>query len=254
MKPGLLKDITILGCAVVLVAFLLIGFHRCTALGKGLSVDGYAIVGTTLFAAALGFGAVMLQLRDQRRAADEEQRRQKRAVAAAISAEIDDFYTFFLKAFWERQVRSWIPTSWLLMPPPELGPLPSTALVVYRSTAHQLGILSAATVKCVVGLYNFTASFVEHYEMYRRVWSPSSNFTMDPELATKLRDAFDAVPQLILQSYRASEMLAKEQERTFDESGFSIAGIDKTNEGGETMRQVLERKAADVRARVSKGG
>jgi hypothetical protein len=241
----------------------LIGFHRCTQIGRSLSVDGLAMVGTTLVAAAIGFLAVVLQVRsggrqlreqlaDQHLASAAELERQKRAVAAALSAEIDDFYKFSLRHLWEKRERICGPIALLNMPPYELGPLPSTAFVVYRATAHQLGTLGVETVKSVVGLYNFMASFVDHYQIYRGAWSPSSSFHDDPELATKLQDVGDVVPTLILDSYRACEHLAKGQQLRFAESGFDLAHIGEADENGQTMKQALEGEAARIRQRISK--
>jgi len=207
-------------------------FHRCTELGESLSVDDLAMVGTTLFAAAIGFLAVVFQVRsasrqlreqmaDQHKASAEESERQKRAVAAALLAEIDDFYEFLLKGLWEKRNSICGAIELLMKPPPELGPLPSTTLVIYRSIAHQLGTLSVATVKSIVSLYNFIANFGETYETYRRAWSPSSP-PADPELATKLRDIFDLVPTLVLGSYRACEQLAKERAAPLRNPGLAL--------------------------------
>lgn len=247
---------------VVLVLWIgLRVFHRCFQLGRSLSVDGLAMIGTTLVAAAVGFLAIVYQVRssskqlrdqmwDQREAEREEAERQKRAIAAALLAEINDFYKFSLKGLWGDRARLRGAITGLMKPPPELGSLPSTALVLYRSTTHQLGALNVTTVKSVVGLYNFMASFIDTYEAYRRDWSPSRPIA-DPEMATKLRDIFDVVPKLILDCYRTCQQLAKEQAVPFEKSGFSIPVIGERNENGQTMKQALEDEAARIRQRLS---
>jgi hypothetical protein len=190
------------------------------------------------------------QIKAQREAEREDQERQKRAVASALSAEIDDFYKFFLKGMWEQRTKICSPIALLMKRPAELGPVPSTAFLVYRATAHQLGLLGAATVKSVVGLYNFTASFVDQYEIYRKAWSPLSTFEHS-DLATKLRDIFDALPSLILVSDRTCELLAKEQDVPYGTRTFGIACIRDADEEGQTAKETLESEAASVRERFS---
>ena len=222
-----------------------------------LTLDGLM----TLVAGVIAFIAVIIQIRSsskqvqdqidvQRDSEREEEKRQKRAVASALSAEIDDFYRFFLKGLWEKREKICGPIALLMKPPAELTPVPSVTFVVYRSTVHQLGLLGATTVKSVVGLYNFATSLLDHYEIYRKAWSPSSTFE-DPELAAKLRDVFDALPGVILSSDRACELLAKEQEIPYDGSSFCIAGISEVDEKGGTAKQALESEAANIRKRLS---
>jgi len=192
------------------------------------------------------------QIKAQRDSEREEGKRQKRAVASALSAEIDDFYRFFLKGLWEKREKICGPIALLMKPPAELTPAPPLTFVVYRSTVCQLGLLGTTTVKSVIGLYNFAASLLDHYEIYRKAWSPSSSFK-DPELATNLRDVFDALPGVILSSDRACELLAKEQEIPYDGRSFCVAGIREVDEKGETTKQALESEAASIRKRLSSG-
>jgi hypothetical protein len=246
LKPWLIRAVQVVGTLALVVLVVIV--YRRTDWCKGFTPDGIM----TLIAGVLAFGAVQWQMWDQRRTSRREQENHKRAVATALLAEIDDFYKFILKDLWEKRDSICGSIASLTKLPPELGPLPSTASVVYRATAHQLGALSVSTVKSVVGLYNFIASFVDTYEAYRKAWSPSSP-PADPELATKLRDIFDAVPTLILDSYRACERLGKEQATPFEKSGLSIAHIGEADEEGQTMKQALEAEAARIRQRIGKG-
>jgi hypothetical protein len=256
LKPWLKRILQVAG-TLALIA-LVVGVYRRTDWSNGFTPDG----ALTLVAGVIAFIAVIIQIRssskqvqdqikEQRDAEREERERQKRAVAAALLAEIDDFYKFSLRGLWEEREHICGAMASLTKPPPELGPLPSTALLVYRANAHQLGTLSALTVISLVGLYNFMAGFVDHYEAYRRAWSPSSP-PADPELATKLRDIFDIVPKLILNSYRACRQLDEEHELRFEESWFSLARIREADDKGQTMIQLLKGEAARVRERISK--
>jgi hypothetical protein len=255
LEPWLKRILQIVG-TLALGALVVIVCLR-TDWSKSFSPDGVL----TLVAGVIAFVAVIIQIRSsskqvrdqikaQRETEREEQEREKRAVASALSAEIDDFYKFFLKGLWEQRTKVCGPIALSMKPPAELGPVPSTAFLVYRSTAHQLGLLRGVTVRSVVSLYNFTASFVDHYEMYRKAWSPMKDFD-DPELATKLRDIFDALPSLILDSDRTCELLAKEQEIPYDGRGFGVARIREADGKGETPKQVLESEAASARKRLS---
>ena len=225
-----------------------------------LTLDGLM----TLVAGIIAFGAVIIQIRSsskqlhdqlkaQRDSEREESERQKRAVAAALLVEIDDFYEYFLRNLWEGRERIRGAIEVLNMPPLELGPIPSTAFVMYRATAHRVGILSIATAKSVVGLYNFMAGFVDTYESYRRAWSPERR-AADPEMETKSRDIFDLVPKLILDSYGTCEKLSKEQTMPFENSACNIAQIGRCSQHGTTVKQTLQGEAARISQRVSKEG
>jgi hypothetical protein len=182
------------------------------------------------------------QIKAQREAEHAERQRQKRALAAALTAEIDDFYWFFLKGLWEHRTIICGPATLSMRPAAELGPVPSTAFQVYKSTAGQLGLLSAQTVRSVVGWYNFAANFVDQYEIYRKAWS--SDDLEDRELATKLLDVFGPLPKLILDSDRLCELMANELDIPYDRRGFRIARFRDTQENGETVKQALEREGA----------
>lgn len=255
------RGVIVVGLAIWVALFLI---HRYTQIGRSLSVDGLAMIGTTLIAAGGGFAAILYQVRssskqfrDQIKADREaeviEQERQKRAVATALSAEIDDFYKFFLRRFWEERARIYpsAPIILMLPPLPELGPLPPTAFLVYKSTVGQLGILNGTTVKAVVGFYNYLANFVEHYESYRKTWSSSSTFA-DDRPATELRDICEITPSLILDCDRTCEQLAKELGVSYQPSRFAVARIHEANNEGKTVKDVLEAEVASIRNRINK--
>jgi hypothetical protein len=218
MKPGLLKDVTILGCAVVLVALLLIGFHRCTTLGKGLSVDGYAIVGTTLFAAVLGFGAVMLQLRDQHRNAREEHNRHKLAVMRALLFEIHGFYRYHL-----RDTRDYLKSFDLAarMPVPIVKLIGANAFSIYQGNAGTLGELEAETLEWVVEFYNAAGKHVSTLS----AWKASTerilrrpNDTVQQEAARRLATEIQkALPLQIGQAWFACKKLSERLGLKFDD-------------------------------------
>lgn len=156
-RKGLWR-VTLLAMAPLCVWLVLRWFHRYTDWGRSLSADGYAMVGTTLVAAALGFGAVMLQLADQHRTADETRKEQTRATAAAILFEIDYSCTRYAEFYEEyfgtktqetekRQARlRFIPV----------------AFNVYPASADKLGNLGAGTASAVVKFYS-GAQGLHHY-------------------------------------------------------------------------------------------
>jgi hypothetical protein len=157
LKPWLKRILQIVG--TLALAALLVVVYRRTDWSKGFTPDGVM----TLVAGIIAFVAIIIQIRSsskqvqnqikaQREAEHGERQRQKRALAAALTAEIDDFYWFFLKGLWEHRTIICGPAALSMKPAAELGPVPSTAFQVYKSTAGQLGLLSAQTVRSVVGL------------------------------------------------------------------------------------------------------
>jgi hypothetical protein len=156
MKPGLWKDSIVLAFVLLLVLLFLREFHRYAVLGKGLSFDGYALVGMTLVAAALGFGAIMLQLRDQRRTADEDRAREARSLATAVTFEMDDIYRFFIRDvgdFLESDKEDPTVAGELLAKRIHNGPFP-----LYAAIAGRLGMLEPPLVGAVVHFYACVAA------------------------------------------------------------------------------------------------
>jgi len=148
-------------------------FHRCTELGRSLSVDGLAMVGTTLFAAATGFLAVVFQVRsaarqlreqlaDQHQESAAESERQKKAVATAILFEIDDFYRYHvgrLRGYLEEKAGK----RELL----EVVRIPQSMFAVYRGNTPRLGELPDEVVEAVVHFYSKAEQFFALREEYR---------------------------------------------------------------------------------------
>lgn len=97
-------------CVGLMLAALLVLFHRSSELGKALSSDAYALIWATCYAAFVGFSAVVLQARwsygalleqraDQHQAEEIERERQKGIIATALLAEINRFNESHTKAF-----------------------------------------------------------------------------------------------------------------------------------------------------------
>jgi len=97
VSKGKWLDVAVVASVLLALFVGLVVFHRCFELGRSLSNDYYAMIGATLLAAVLGFGAIWHPTRSSYRTADEERKQQRRAVAAAILFEIDAAYQRFLK-------------------------------------------------------------------------------------------------------------------------------------------------------------
>jgi hypothetical protein len=172
---GKWRDMALVGL-VLLVAFAaLVAFHRCSGLGKSLSDDCYAMVGTTLLAAVLGFGAIWHQTRSsyrqlreqlaaQRDAEREEQEKQNRAIASAILYEIDIFRRLELEKI-EKTLGSWDPAS---------GSFPSASgwrqntFELYRANSYKLGFLNAKSVSAIVKFYAMAGVYEGLFRDYQR--------------------------------------------------------------------------------------
>ena len=199
----------------ILLYALLTLFHRYAQLGRSLSVDGLAMVGTTLFAAATGFLAVLFQVRsasrqlreqlaDQHQASDAESERQKKAVAAALLSEIDCFYATQLSD------RSKLFESSKRM---ESGPestevfysLVGKPFVVYESLADKLGGFDSTITRSIVLTYGSMATFVEFLKLYEREASDTSSpaplgqekrKTLREQMQKKVRQSAERAAQL----------------------------------------------------------
>lgn len=218
------------------IAVGLPAFHRFTNLGRSLSVDGLAMIGTTLIAAATGFLAILYQvrssskqLRDQirieRDSEREERERRQKSIASALIAEINDFYQFGAKGLHDR-MRLWLPQGDAsnVTTFPELGALPPAA-TIYHSVASEVGSFSPNVVKSLVGLYNYLDNFVDLYDSYRTAWRSSNGTRVD---RTLFQDIWDNLPKLFLNSYQTCELLAAEHGIKFDKSEFIIGGLDSS--------------------------
>ena len=167
---GKWRDIAPVGL-VLLVAFVaLVAFHRWSGLGKLLSNDYYAMVGTTLLAAVLGFGAIWHQTRSsyrqlreqlaaQRDAEREERERQKRAVATALLFEIDCFRTIELDFVEESLARRHRASNGF----PTGAGLRTNLSEIYRGVSPLLGSLNSKSVSAIVRFYSMVG-------MYEALW------------------------------------------------------------------------------------
>lgn len=160
--------VIVVAVGIVLVVGLT-WFHRCFELGRSLSVDGLAMVGTTLIAAAAGFLAIVLQVRSssrqlryqmkaQRDGEREERERQKRSVATAILLEIDDF-CMHVSGLCDVLFNQDLPESEKRAAFLKFVPL---AFTVYPSIADKLGGTGVEATSAVVKFYN-KANALNHY-------------------------------------------------------------------------------------------
>jgi hypothetical protein len=171
---GKWRDIAPVGF-VLLVAFVaLVAFHRWSGLGKSLSNDYYAMVGTTLLAAVLGFGAIWHQTRSsyrqlreqlaaQRDAEREERERQKRTIATAILYEIDSFYRIDLELA-DKILASWDATSNNL---PSGAGLRTNISEIYKGISPLLGSLNASSVSAIVKFYSMVGTYEGLWHTYQ---------------------------------------------------------------------------------------
>jgi hypothetical protein len=180
MKPKDQKNDRQLWAAVVIVGFVLCAgltvFHRCTQLGRSLSVDGLAMVGTTLFAAATGFFAILFQVRsasrqlreqlaEQHQASAAESERQRKAVATLLLFEIDGFYATYLRGPRDLLERKRLETDEL----PQIAPIGPNLFPVYRGNTSKIGELPIYCVQAVVGFFQQADSIVSNLVDY--AWS-----------------------------------------------------------------------------------
>jgi hypothetical protein len=165
------RDIAPVGF-VLLVAFVaLVAFHRCSGLGKSLSNDCYAMVGTTLLAAVLGFGAIWHQTRSsyrqlreqvaaQRDAEREETERQRKSLARAFLFEIEDFYHYGVKRQpdWETFEESQIPH--------RVVKFRRWPFVMYEANAGRIGGFDDRTTKSIIKFYGDAEAYQASVEEF----------------------------------------------------------------------------------------
>jgi|GEM_PF-694174 hypothetical protein len=221
-------------------------FHRFTEPGRGLSVDGLAMVGTTLFAAATGFLAVLFQIRSsskqlreqmrtQRDAEREEQERQKKAVATGILFEIDNFYVYHVGGAYD-YIREVLQRREL----PEVARIPSSLFSMYQGNTGRLGDLPNEVVRVVVDFYSKAAQFLAVREDYRaeherhldlRFEHPDNWKTVT--LCGHVRDFF---PGLARAAYIACEKLCDVAGLEFKPPSIAVASADIAALNRETER------------------
>lgn len=167
MKPKDQENDRQFWLVVVVVSIVLYGgltvFHRYTQLGRSLSVDGLAMIGTTLVAAAIGFLAILLQvrssskqlrdqIREQRDAERTEQERQKKAVASALLLEIDNFY---LRHLIDREIgaKVWRQLDANRQTVEVLKLIIGAPFVIFEASADRLRELDESTSRAVIASY-----------------------------------------------------------------------------------------------------
>jgi len=165
----------------------LVGFHRYTQIGRSLSVDGLALVGTTLVAAAAGFLAILYQVRsasrqlreqlaDQHRTLATESERQKKAVATALLFEIDGFYATYL-----RQPRDLLTTKEVAKDPlPRFTSIGPNRFPVFHGNASKIGELPTDCVLALVGFFRQADSIVSNLADYTSSLDRARDFEHAP--------------------------------------------------------------------------
>lgn len=211
----------------VVVLVLWVGlrvFHRCFQLGRSLSVDGLAMIGTTLVAAAAGFLAILYQVRsssrqlrdqieaDRARAAHEKEE-QKRAIAAAIVNEIDNICLELDQV--QDNIKHALQTPGRF--PLAIGFRANTSLI-YKAIAPSLGILSAEAVSAIVRFYSKMGSYEGMWRVYQycldMLWSGQipeevrNEFTGNAQGEIELIGGF--VPELRRLAESAKKSLTKD--------------------------------------------
>lgn len=228
--------------AVVVVVSIVLSvgltvLHRYTELGRHLSVDGLAMIGTTLVAAAAGFLAILYQVRsssrqlreqmaDQRLASAAEAERQKRAIAQALLFEVDDFYSNHLKGVYEHY-RDFDGTMERL---PGVTGMDIRPFAVYDGNTPLLGILSDDVVKSVVVFYDTARFHLLMVRDYKELLREFQYGTRSPEAEQEARQLFRyvraSVPRLTRLSYDTCMKLALLCDVPFRQDNVTIAGED----------------------------
>ena len=198
----------------------LIGFHRYTHLGRSLSVDGLAMVGTTLVAAAIGFLAIVYQVRsssrqlreqmaDQHQASAEELERQERAIARAIRYEIDNFYVMELDLV-ENNLANWHAGNDNL---PTAAGLRTNISEIYKAVSPILGSLNARSVSAIVKFYSMVGSYEGLWRDYQycldMIWCPGKPPVVVDAFRKRAGEGLEAVRSLIPELKKLAENVSK---------------------------------------------
>ena len=210
-----------------------------------MSVDGLAMIGTTLVAAAAGFLAIRYQVRSsskhlrdqtkaQRDAEEAEQERQKKAIATAILYEIDDFHLYHV-----RGVYSYLEEKARMGELIEVVRIPPSLFAVYRGNTPRLAELPDAVVKVVVHFYSKADKFFALIEDYRaereRRHEPISQ-SDNWKGMTLFGHLRDSLPGLTHAAYIACEQLCGFSGVEFNSPRIAIAGEDIAELNRKTER------------------
>ncbi len=142
-----------------------------------MTVDNFALFGATIFAAALGFGAVLLQIRssaaqlrqqsiDQHESARRDQQRQAAAIANALLVEVDDFAANYLAGL--DKLLSGIDVVQLSREQlPQLESHPESRFEIYDGNVGRLGEFDQTVVRAVVRFYKTACEHLATYRDYQ---------------------------------------------------------------------------------------
>jgi hypothetical protein len=227
--------------AVMVVSIVLYvglrAFHRFTQLGSSLSLDGLAMIGTTLVAAATGFLAILYQVRsssrqlreqmaDQHLAATLESERQKRAIAKALLFEVDDFYASHLSKVYDHY-RNFDGKIEKL---PGVVEVDIRMFAVYNGNTPLLGKLPDETVKSVVTFYDTARAHLLKVRDYKTLLREYQYGTRSPEAGQEALQLFFYVradiPRLTRLSYETCLTLARLCDVPFRKDVVAVAGED----------------------------
>lgn len=150
-------------CVGMMLAALLVLFHRYSELGKALSSDAYALMWATCFAAFVGFSAVVLQARwsyralleqraDQHRAEEIERERQKGIIATALLAEINQFNESHTKAFRAKR-----------------GIMLAPTFSLYQANASRVGEFGRQVAQAIVDFYTLALEHAAAVHRYVQI-------------------------------------------------------------------------------------
>lgn len=211
-------------------------FHRFFELGRSLSVDGLAMIGITLVAAAIGFLAILLQIRsssnqlrdqmrEQRDAERGEQERQKKAVATAIAFEIDFIYRGFVRDVEEIFRIAPSDTNFAQdLIAKNVDKLPFT---VYEGCAHLLGSLPVALVEAIVHFYGgitvYLMSLNELYLALQRAQNASLGDRRRIDVEVLVQQVRETAPHVKKLAAKVSERLCEFAEVPKDRMAVLVA-------------------------------
>ncbi len=239
----------IAGAFLIIVSVGLVLFHRYTRLGGSLSADGLAMICTTLFAAAFGFLAVVLQIRSSYMTfslqveADaatrrEEQQRQKRVVATGVLFEIDGLYRYLL-----RDVRSFLqdvnPETENLRGL-EVKPGRTNPFVVFEGNVNRIGELDASVAESVVHFYSGARAYfsvLERYDMSRDLYMADPTNQEREDLTRQYLGMIKkTIPSLTLIAHSTSKQLCTILSINFEAHRIAVAA-----ENLDTLRDEITR-------------
>jgi hypothetical protein len=197
-------------------------FHRHTSFAA-MSLDSFALFGATLFAAALGFGAILLQslssaaqlrqqLADQHESVRRGQRRQVAVVAKALLVEIQDFTKYYITGL--EKVLTGVDVANLTRENlPWLGSHPLSRFEIYDGNVGRLGEFDEVVIQSIVHFYKAAsehfAGYGDYKEAFARLNTPCEASESYEDAKYCLKIVSDSLPTLLKLAEDACEKLAR---------------------------------------------